>query len=202
MPSSTPPLLPPQKPPRPPGQTPKVVLVLLVLLGAGAGIFIAFVAWGGIRIYDGDTGSMAPTLQKGDRFLSSRLIHNYRRGDIVVFSGPRIDEPEAMEIFAKRIVGLPGETLQIENGTLLVDGVPTPIRNRLGENIFYAHLSTTSFLTKEGESITVPAGCYFLLGDNSWHSYDSRFFGSISADAIHGCVFWSLAPSPRGGSLR
>ncbi len=122
--------------------------------------------------------SMAPLLSPGD-YLLTRLIRpdrQPRRGDVVVFrSGDRY--------FVKRVIGLPAETVSIEGGLLLIDGVP------LGEPWWTA-------ATRPDGVWRVPPDSWFVLGDNRPHSAgDSRQGGPIDRDALHSVVvarYWPL----------
>ena len=192
----TPPPL-PQKKSTGPRTKVKVLVGLLLLVGVAS---VLLVASGGLRLFNTESDSMAPVLDKGDHFLLTRFVREYHRGDVVGFSAPRLGDPSTSEQYVKRIVGLPGETLRIEDGALVVNGIRTPLRNHAGE-IAYVPTFAGNFLTKPGDSVVVPAGCYFLMGDNSARSYDSRFYGCISADKVFGRAFWCFALPPRGGAI-
>jgi signal peptidase I len=105
---------------------------------------------------------MENTIMPGDRIISTRYDkHDISRYDIVVFLPP--DDPE--EYYIKRVIGLPGETILVEGGKVYADGVELD----------------DSFIAEEMDALgegtyTVPDGCYFVMGDNRNHSYDSRYW--------------------------
>lgn len=156
------------------------LIALLVLCGIAAG-FVLY----GTRLFSISGRSMSPTMEPGDRIVVTRFRGEYHRGDIVVYTAPALRAPEPPEIFVQRIVALPGETLRVADGALIINGVRTPVYNRAGE-ITYTVESAGSFLRNPEDSVTVPVGSYFLMGDNSAHSFDSRFRGCISAASIFG----------------
>lgn len=125
--------------------------------------------------------SMAPTLPDGSLVLTRRLWRTsaLRRGDVVVLNSPELDEP-----VVKRIIGLPGETVTILMGEVSIDG------HALTEP--YASPSTFS------DSYRVPAGHYFLLGDNRDASSDSRSWSNpyLSRDTIVGRLL-GRPPTPK-----
>ena len=115
------------------------------------------------------TGSMLNTIQEGDRVIASRLAYvkdDPQRYDIVIFKYP----DDEKQYYVKRIVGLPGETVEVVNGVVYVtktDGKTVQLDD--------------SFVTKETPTgnygpYTVPADSYFMMGDNRNHSEDSRFW--------------------------
>ena len=120
------------------------------------------------------SGSMIPTITEGNRIIGNRLAYinsEPKRGDVVVFYYPD-DETQK---YIKRIIGLPGETVYIEHGTVYIDGQP---------------LDESDYLTVETAGVsgpfTVPEGCYFMMGDNRNSSWDSRFWNNtfVSKDKI------------------
>ncbi|HXY45470.1 MAG TPA: signal peptidase I [Acidimicrobiales bacterium] len=126
------------------------------------------------------TASMYPTLQIGDRILVQKFDFSLPRGAIVVFEHPK-DDPEGPlnEDLVKRVIGLPGETIWSEGNTVYIDGKPLaepwlPKGTPLGDPI-----------TRQ----TIPAGEYFMMGDNRTDSYDSRHWGPIPRSTIIGRVF-------------
>lgn len=172
------------------------LISLLVLCGIATGF-----AFYSARLFSISGRSMSPTLEPGDRIVATRFRGEYHRGDIVVYTAPGLRDPGTTEIFVHRIVGLPGETLRVADGALVINGVRTPLHNRAGE-IAYTVESAGSFLRNPEDSVTVPAGCYFLMGDNSEHSFDSRFRGSISAASIFGRASRCVVPLQRAGPLQ
>lgn len=124
--------------------------------------------------------SMAPTLENRDYILIDRVFFRdggIHRGDLVVF---RLKGDG--RFLVKRVAGLPGETLQIKEGRLYVDGRHV---KALDEN-----MSTRSNFGP----VVVPRGCYFCLGDNRAVSLDSRQFGPVKASSIYGRVLLRYLP--------
>ncbi len=109
------------------------------------------------------TGSMISTIQIDDRLIGNRLAYLFsdpKRGDIVIFPYP----DDERETYIKRIVGLPGETLEIVDGVLYIDGI-------VYEEDYLNEPMVGSF-----GPFTVPEGHYFMMGDNRNHSWDSRYW--------------------------
>ncbi len=107
------------------------------------------------------SGSMEKTLKKDDRLMVSKLPYMFgkiNRGDIVVFHFP----DDESQIFVKRVIGLPGETVDIVGGRVYIDGTPL------------AESYVSSLDTKDYGPYLVPSGCYFVLGDNRANSHDAR----------------------------
>lgn len=133
------------------------------------------------------SGSMRPTLIEGDRILVSKFLYRFqapRRGDIIVFRFP--ENPKRP--FIKRLVAMGQEQIEIRNGRLLVNSRPSdaPILQQ-----FYYH--------NQGEfgqldtQVIVPEEMYYVLGDNSASSHDSRFWGFVPKRLLIGkavCIFW------------
>lgn len=112
---------------------------------------------------DVPTGSMEETVMTGSRILINRLayvLEEPERGDIVAFYYP--DNPQ--EIYLKRVMGLPGETIEGIDGYVYINGVKL-------ENDY-----TTQVLEKDFGPFEVPEGCYFMMGDNRNNSWDSRYW--------------------------
>lgn len=112
------------------------------------------------------TGSMAGTIDPGDHIICSRYgieEENIQRYDVLVFIPP--DDPGML--YVKRLIGLPGETIEVKDGKVYADGVELDDsfikapQNRKGDGVY-----------------RVPEGCYFFLGDNRNNSNDSRFWKS------------------------
>ena len=150
------------------------------------------------------SGSMEPTLLVGDHILVNKFIYGVKipflrktiipvsepqREDVIVFIYP-VDKSKD---FIKRVIGLPGDTLEIIGSRVYINGKPfqdkhafySESEERSGQNLGSAN--------RIGP-ITVPLGDYFVMGDNRDHSYDSRFWGFVPSEAIKGkafIIYWS-----------
>ena len=157
-------------------------VVLLVAVGVAVGIR-TFV----VQTFFIPSASMEPTLMVGDRILVDKLsyhLHAVHRGDIVVFGTPPGENagPQVKDL-VKRVVGLPGETVSSSGGQVDINGKP------LSEPWLVKGTVTTGIQTQ-----TVPAGEYFVMGDNRSDSQDSRFFGPIHRSLIVGRVVMKIWP--------
>ena len=155
---------------------------------------------------------MEDTIEVNDRVMVNKLAYNWgepQRGDIVVFRDPREPEieesiPEAVirsvleavgirtrgrDDLIKRVIGLPGETVEIRNNTVHIDGVPLD-EPYLGE----------VQMPDEGP-YEVGAGEVFVMGDNRNASFDSRRFGPVALDDLVGEAFITIWPLSNFGPL-
>lgn len=129
------------------------------------------------------SASMYPTLQIDGRYISNRLAYikdDPKRYDIVVFRYP----DDESEHYVKRIVGLPGETIEVKDGSVYADGVKL-------DDLF-----VSSPTMGEG-TYQVPKGCYFMMGDNRAYSNDSRMWTHkyVSKDKIEAKVISQYYPT-------
>jgi signal peptidase I len=163
--------------------------------------------------------SMAPTLERGDRILVCRIctrVSDVQRGDIIVFSNPHpgpgtdrgvvggllhwlgegigVAQPENKD-YVKRVIGLPGDVVELHDGTLFLNGtaMDEPYLNPEPDTQPYG-------------PVTVPPGMLFVLGDNRAHSGDSRFppptgLGYVPEDTVIGKAFVIVYPPSRWGWL-
>ncbi|MFH1856568.1 MAG: signal peptidase I [Candidatus Omnitrophota bacterium] len=135
------------------------------------------------------SGSMRLTLQEGDRILVNKLIYRFKdpqTGDIVVFKYP--EDPK--KDFIKRLIAKEGETVQIKEGDIYIDG--ELIKLPAIKNITYVNSGS---LNDENSSVTVPEGTYFVLGDNSANSRDSRYWGFVPKKNMIGkafVIYWPI----------
>ncbi len=134
------------------------------------------------------SGSMRPTLMEGDRILVNKFIYRFRppqRGDIIVFKFP----DDLKRPFIKRLAAVGGDTVEIRGGRLIVNG-------QVLDGVFEVrHYYNQGGFGQEGRPIRVPEGNYFVLGDNSMSSHDSRFWGFVPKKLLMGeaiCVFWPV----------
>ncbi|MEJ2134947.1 MAG: signal peptidase I [Desulfofustis sp.] len=149
------------------------------------------------------SGSMLPTLMIGDHLLVNKFIYGIRvpfsgkvlvplkdpqSGDIIVFKFPKDRSID----YIKRVVGVPGDEIEIKNKKLYLNGEPTSDP--------YAHYTTTQILPGSVSPkdnfgpITVPEGKYFVMGDNRDNSSDSRFWGFVENNDVLGkamIIYWS-----------
>lgn len=143
------------------------------------------------------SGSMIPTLEVGDRVLVAKFWNWFfepSRGTIYVFRYPEDRDRD----FVKRIIAVPGDTVDIRSGTVYVNGEPIDepyVQNRdqytLRPNRVFPEVP-----------FTVPKDSYFAMGDNRPNSQDGRFWGFIPASDIHGPVFFRYWPLTRIGFPR
>ncbi len=146
------------------------------------------------------SGSMLPTLQVGDRIIVDKLsyhLHDVHRGDIVVFARPPLEDQEYADL-VKRVIGLPGETISSKGGDVYINGKklnepwlppgPDSFTGPLAGDDPHAQFNLPG-------PVKIPAGEYFVMGDNRTDSEDSRFFGPIPRSLIVGrsvAVIWPL----------
>jgi len=124
--------------------------------------------------------SMQPNLKEGDLVLVNRLVYHFsepKRGEVIVFKNPV--NPEDVP-YIKRIIGLPGDTVSIEQGRVYIDG----------QLLSEPYLQTT---TLRGGEYTIMEGELFVMGDNRNNSSDSRAWGNVPVDLIIGraeAIYW------------
>jgi signal peptidase I len=160
------------------------------------------------------TGSMETNLLIGDHLLVNKLVYSpslgafetallpkkpIRRGDVVVFKYPE----DANRDFIKRVIGLPGETIQIRNKTVFIDGkaldepyvhfLEPPLRAEDAEFTVRGEARGENW-PPPGTPNVVPADSLFVMGDNRDNSRDSRYWGFLPRDQVKGralLVYWS-----------
>jgi signal peptidase I len=161
------------------------------------------------------TGSMENNLLVGDHLLVDKFafspalsgfertflpISHIKRGDVIVFKYPV--EPD--RDFIKRVIGLPGETLEVKRKVVYING------KALTEPYVHFNLplspgkTETLDVREDYGPVTVPPDQYFMMGDNRDNSADSRFWGFLPADYIKGkalMIYWSYEPEEDGGML-
>jgi signal peptidase I len=141
-----------------------------------------------VMSYYTPTESMVPTIEPGtDRVLANKFIYRFEepeRGDVVV-----LDDPDGGgKPLLKRVVGLPGDRIQVQDGLLFVNG------ERIDEP--YLNVDEVPDASVFGP-VTVPKGDVFVMGDNRGRSKDSRFFGPVPIDSLEGEAFLRFWPLDR-----
>jgi len=134
--------------------------------------------------------SMQSTLQDGDRVLVNRVsyrLHDPRRGDVVVLQ--RFEGASAERDLIKRVVGLPGETVEFRSCVVYVDG------EQLTEPYIDAAVQTRDGCGPDQTPVTVPPNSVFVLGDHRGRSQDSRYFGPVGEGLLIGRAFVIIWPT-------
>lgn len=134
--------------------------------------------------------SMQPQLVDQERIFVNRFIYRFKdisRGDVVVFWYPK----DRSKSFIKRVVGIPGDTVEILSGTVFVNNV------RMDEPYLVPEFRDD----KSFRPVVVPPGRYFVLGDHRNSSNDSRSWGFVSQDLIYGKAVFSYWPVSRLGPV-
>ena len=140
------------------------------------------------------SGSMENTIMTGDRLFGNRLAYHGKspeRGDIIIFKFPDNEQ----ENYVKRVVGLPGETVEIREAKIYINGSKTPL--------------TETYLKDEWTVATgpyyfeVPEGSYLVLGDNRNNSWDARYWDNtfVAKEKILGKAVFRYYPIKEAGSL-
>ena len=132
------------------------------------------------------SGSMENTIMTNDKLIALRTSYWFndpKRGDIIIFKYP----DDESQLFIKRVIGLPGETVEIKDGKVYIDGSETAL-----DDSFIPEKMQGSF-----GPYTVPDNCYFMLGDNRNDSKDSRFWKNtfVRFDQIIGKAVVRYYPS-------
>lgn len=154
-------------------------------------VFLALIIVVPIRVYVAQPyivsgNSMVPTFQNGDYLIVDQLTYRFedpKRGDVIVFRYPR----DTSKFFIKRIIGLPGETVELKSGIITIRNASAP------EGFIVQETYDTSFFD-DTMTITLTNGEYFVLGDNRIASLDSRSWGALPEELLVGRAFVRLFP--------
>jgi len=134
--------------------------------------------------------SMEPTFYTGQYLIINEISYhlgNPQRGDVIVFKYPK----DTSQYFIKRVIGLPGETVKIENNQVIITNKDHPEGFALKES--YLPSGDTTF-PYGNNTVTLSGDEYFVLGDNRLASSDSRFWGPVPSNDIVGKVFVRAFP--------
>ncbi len=138
------------------------------------------------------TGSMRPTLLEGDRILVNKFLYKFKepeRGDIIVFKYPGDEKKD----FIKRLVAREGEEVSIKDGDIFIDGARVEEPFIIRKNHYY----NKEPYGAAGAEIIVPEDSYYVLGDNSASSRDSRYWGFVPEENLVGKAFFLYWPPSR-----
>ena len=153
-------------------------------------VTLVFAALAAIMMFQTVTmqeSSMEPTVSVGDRFFINKAVYKFsspKRGDVIVF---RTNASDDAALHIRRVIGLPGETVQISDGRILIDG-ETYKEGRDFPNISNAGIASSP--------VTLESGEYFVLGDNRNNSEDSRYadIGMVKKRYIVGKIWFTCSP--------
>jgi len=152
-----------------------------------------------VQAYKIPTGSMRPTFLENDRILVDKITYRFKdskTGDIIVFEYPQDPKKD----FVKRLIAKGGETVQIKDGHVFLNGARLDEPPGVVKNYYYNREDWD--FGQEGQIITVPEDHLFVLGDNSAHSSDSRNWGFVPESAVKGkavVIYW---PPSRVGLIK
>ena len=167
------------------------VLFLFVLLAGILGFLTvivggALIVWG-FHAYSIPSNSMNPTIWAGDLCLAEKFTYYFsrpKRGDIVVVSIP-VDN----QLRCRRIIGVPGDVLEVKFGRILVNGCPlSECQPPVGPTDRIDPGGDPQYLAHHGDQFVVPEETYFLIGDQLTNLLDSRYLGPFSSKSILGRV--------------
>ena len=171
------------------------ILAAIIALGVAGFVFnVTGHDW--YRNFDVPTMAMAPTIEPHDKIIMDGLTYltaKPKRGDVIIFKTDDIPMAKDKSIYVKRLIGLPGDELSLADGKIVINGKPVPFYTRQGE-IHYTVLGIDTYLHAPEEKVVVPANSYFVLGDNSAHSSDSRVWGFVPAHAVIGRAAYCYWP--------
>lgn len=160
-----------------------IVLFFTFVIPVVPAIIFLFVYMLIARPFQISGNAMLPHFVAGQGYITSRLPYTFAapaRGDVIVFKAPTAPDKD----FIKRIIGLPNDTVLFQNGEIFINNQPF-------EETSYLNTATRTYggsFLKEGQQKTVPAGNYFVLGDNRPYSSDSREWGFVPKKDIIGKI--------------
>ena len=160
-----------------------VAAVALITIGLRLFVFVP---------YEIPSGSMEDTIMPGDMVFSEKISYYTRTpqyGDIITFADPEV----AGRTLIKRVIATEGQTVELIDGYVYVDGVQLDEPYVGGKESY--PLSHTSANADVSFPYTVPEGCVWVMGDNRTASQDSRYFGAVKIDTITGraaMVYWPV----------
>lgn len=175
-------------------------IVLSIVLALGIRTFVAEARWI-------PSGSMEPTLHgssnqwEADKIIVDKLSYKFsnpQRGDIVVFSPTKeLQKEQYQDAFIKRVIGLPGDKVELRNGKVYINNKPLEENQYLsaGQHTAIDVCTSAPIQPFLSQPVTIPSNSYLVLGDNRNSSYDSRCWGVVPRDNIIGRAvlrFWPV----------
>ena len=154
-----------------------IVAILIIVIGGFSITALLITTLPDYQFVTYQSRDMEPTVSMNETVLITKKVGKIQRADIIIFKYPS----DPSKRFIKRVVGLPGERVEIRQGRVFID------QKLLEENYLDPKLNTW------GRSISesfIPQGTYYVLGDNRDASNDSRYWGSLSAELIEGQVMF------------
>ena len=134
--------------------------------------------------------SMQNTLVENERLVIDKWSYYFKepkRGNIVIINGPEYNQR-----IVKRVIGLPGELIEIHDGQVFINGAP----------LTEPYIKGITLADQSNFSLVVPADKVFVMGDNREHSIDSRAFGPVAYSSLEGKAVYRLWPIDRIGNLK
>jgi signal peptidase I len=149
--------------------------------------------------------SMYPTYDDKDAIYIDQLtpkFSEYRRGDVIVLLSP-VNEKNKRELYIKRIIGLPGDIVILQDGKVFIQNAEYPDGVQLDENNYLSPMNLTykkvGVPSEKFVEDKISVDEYFVMGDNRMYSQDSRVFGKIKKSDILGKEFYRIIPSSKAG---
>lgn len=167
--------------------------VFVVVIAIGAALFIRVFLF---QQYYIDGPSMQTTLMPQDRVLVNKMsykLHDVHRGDVIVFD--RVTNDVQHDDLIKRVLGLPGEALEIRSCVVYIDGVRVEEPYLNLEQVSQIEPSARCGSHTDLAPVVIPENMVFVMGDNRAQSFDSRDFGPINIDKVRGRAFVVIWPA-------
>ena len=164
-------------------------IIIAVVLALLVRIFI-------VQAFKIPTGSMKTTLNENNRIFVNKFIYRFKepqRGDIVVFKYP--EDPK--KDYIKRLIAVGGETVEIRDGDIIING--KAVEDSSIDAVYYYNRGEWG---QKGQQITVPGDSFYMLGDNSGSSRDSRYWGFVPRKYIIGKAIFRYWPPKAVGKIK
>lgn len=194
----------PQTPPRQRPQGTTIVLTALgCLMALGISSLLVLRLFGLLIPFNIPTGGMAPAASAGDHVFVegiSFLFRAPRRGDVVAFKTAGLASLPQDQTYLKRIAGEPGEHVQLVDAVLYINDHATDLTNVAGPTRYIS--PSFNGVSPPPTDTRIPLAHYFVLGDNTMNSLDSRYYGAIPRTNIIGRAAWCYWPPNRIGRIR